>query len=927
GAGGRLQRLSGPLAVAAFAFVAWMAAATFASDNPLTARPSMRWIATAAVTGLAVAARSRDAAGWTRVLVVPVAAATAVALCDVALTVRIAAWFGTSNALATRLELFRQHPNFLASLYGFHAVLALALVGVRPPTRWFGLFAVAALGFATWHTDSNAGRAALLLGAAAIPAVWLLARVARRVGDRVVVGGVVAAVALGAAGLVAAAGGSLGVGALEGKVDRFRKSFEFRIAAWDNAVDVVRDHPVVGVGPHVFVAAEPFAHGSRFATEPAPPHPHDVPLYVAQSGGLPALAAFLAWMVLLFARLLRAVRERGGGAIPAALVVGPLAAGAGLSAANVLDLGLALDTVVPWPLWWITGLALSLDPPRREAPLPGVSLLVATGLLLAAATLAWTPLSARVELSRARVLAAEGPRNPRLPDPRGRLVAALQRAIRRDPSLEPAYVMLESAVAADVEERRSVLLRYLDQGPDYGHVRSRVGQFEFESGAYEDAVETLSYAFEDRFWCDSILQDRARYVRALGHLARVDEAETALRATLLSNHELVRDFPVDESGRRVVEIHDALGDAVATIDLGEQLDVLRGELSERRERGEEVSRRDWMQIFFAYRAAGLDDDAEAYLDFLAGRIAEIEPESILRERARLALDRGDRQTAVKLYEEAYRLTGTETFRDFARQAAGRERAAEVRPLAHIGDLMAWRPAYELALDTRIEAAIRSGAYADAAGDMRRRLFFASDPGDRARRLVKLAEALEASNAPQREIEATYRSAMEHLLAKPYTTEHLSVRFDESLPGRIAESVHELWREAGRTPEEIEGLALAWPGIRSVHSAALLFQLGLYRALGDPDALLRTAKLLALVEPGCDIAFLAELTALEATAPPRVIRDTARDHLLLRILHPVHEEPQSPFGRAVAMMLNGAYNDAAAKFKEIFQQAQPGRDMA
>src|SRR5690606_35712890 len=129
----------------ATAFVAWMALATWASDDPLTARPSMRWIAAAALTTLAVASRPRGAAGWTRILCVPVGAATVVALCDAALTIRLMSWFGVGNALDTRLELFRQHPNFLASLYGFHAVLALALVLTRTGARWFGVFALATL--------------------------------------------------------------------------------------------------------------------------------------------------------------------------------------------------------------------------------------------------------------------------------------------------------------------------------------------------------------------------------------------------------------------------------------------------------------------------------------------------------------------------------------------------------------------------------------------------------------------------------------------------------------------------------------------------------------------------------------------------------------------------------------------------------------
>ena len=927
GAGGRLPRPGGWLVLSAGAVFVCFFVSTLLSDNPLIARPAMRWIGAAALTALAVGARPRNGDAWIRLLAAPVAAATLVALCDVALTTRIATQFGISNALDTRLQLFRQHPNFLASLYAFHAVLATALLGVRTRARWFGVTAFVFLVLATWHTDSNAGKAGLALGLAAIPVVWALSAIARRFGGRVVAIGSISVVALLLAGIGAAVSGALGVSAIEGRVDRFQKSFEFRIAAWTNAANVIRENPVVGVGPHVFVAETPYRHGTRFASEPSPPHPHDVPLYVAQAGGVPALGAFLIWMVILLARQFRLLtRARDDGTIPGGLVLGTLAATGGLLAATVFDLGLALDTIVPWPLWWVSGLFLIDHSTRREPALPGPGLFAMAATLLVFFIAAVPPIRARIEISRSRLLAADGPRIAAFTEARELQLAALRRAVELDPSLEDGYIMLDAVLSGSPEERLELLNEYRRQAPDYGHVRSRVGRLLAELGSLEHAADALSYAVVDRYWSETLLDDRARYVRVLGQLGRRDEAEAALKSAIISDHSVVNSFEKDEEGRPFVEMLDEHGDPADGMPIADVLDTLSDGLTRRRDGGHEVARRDWMQLFLAYRATGLDEEAEAYLDFLDRSVAEIEPESILRERGRLASDRGDRAAAVRIYREAHRITGIESFLDFAREA-GTRRAAKAAPrsLAFIGDLMAWQPAYELALGTRIDAAFSKGAPLDAAEDLDRRLFFVIRPIDRARILVRKADALAAGRAPSSAVLAALREALENLFSKRYSLQYLSVRLEDSFPGHIAASMVAQWDADGLEVPEMEAAALAIDDARGASPAALLFRIGLWRETGNAEGLLRDARMLTRLVPDSDFATHAELIAREILDPVDVVRRIARDRVLLRILHPTTDPPTNPVGQAIEKMMTGDYGGASTQFRALFQGAGAGRE--
>ncbi|MBM3985632.1 MAG: hypothetical protein FJ296_08100, partial [Planctomycetes bacterium] len=125
----RLDRLLLPGAL----FVALASLATLRGHSLIAALPALTWIVAMAALGLACAIDRGSQPLGRDVLGALVLAAVVVALCGLALT----AWLGLAidwrSALATRLVLFRQHPNFLAPFFGVHAVLAAGLALRRSP--------------------------------------------------------------------------------------------------------------------------------------------------------------------------------------------------------------------------------------------------------------------------------------------------------------------------------------------------------------------------------------------------------------------------------------------------------------------------------------------------------------------------------------------------------------------------------------------------------------------------------------------------------------------------------------------------------------------------------------------------------------------------------------------------------------------------
>jgi O-antigen ligase len=93
-----------------------------------------------------------------------------------------------------------------------------------------------------------------------------------------------------------------------------------RIAMLQMGVEMIRDHPVFGVGPdrvrEVYASYRPMT-----AVQPENPHLHNVPLQIAAERGLPALAIWIWFIVSLLAALFDSLR-RGRHRVLAAAAIG-----------------------------------------------------------------------------------------------------------------------------------------------------------------------------------------------------------------------------------------------------------------------------------------------------------------------------------------------------------------------------------------------------------------------------------------------------------------------------------------------------------------------------------------------------------------------------------------------------------------------------
>jgi O-antigen ligase len=105
-----------------------------------------------------------------------------------------------------------------------------------------------------------------------------------------------------------------------------------RLAMTRSGVRMIQDDPLTGVGPNMVEAVYP-QYRDAMAVNPINPHLHNVPLQIAAERGLPALVAWLWFLVVLVRDLWRLSRQS---AYPS-LAAGGLAAIASMLAAGVFE--------------------------------------------------------------------------------------------------------------------------------------------------------------------------------------------------------------------------------------------------------------------------------------------------------------------------------------------------------------------------------------------------------------------------------------------------------------------------------------------------------------------------------------------------------------------------------------------------------------
>jgi O-antigen ligase len=143
---------------------------------------------------------------------------------------------------------------------------------------------------------------------------------------------------------------------------------EVRVQLWQSTLDVIGDHPWLGVGLDGFRFVYPRYMRTEAWTEPLLYHPHNVWLDAAVRLGLPGLVTFVLLVggcVASAARAALRLQKRGEGeqfALVYAVAVGCLASqGAGL-AHGAVDSGYFLVDLA-WCLALVAGIIPSLGPP------------------------------------------------------------------------------------------------------------------------------------------------------------------------------------------------------------------------------------------------------------------------------------------------------------------------------------------------------------------------------------------------------------------------------------------------------------------------------------------------------------------------------------------------------------------------------------
>jgi O-antigen ligase len=107
------------------------------------------------------------------------------------------------------------------------------------------------------------------------------------------------------------------------------RSNQDRVAMIRSGIRIIKDHPLTGVGPDMVMDVYP-VYRDKSAVNQLNPHLHNVPLQIAAERGLPALAVWLAFVVVLIRDFIRQRRHTALRFLPnagLAIVAAMLAAG------------------------------------------------------------------------------------------------------------------------------------------------------------------------------------------------------------------------------------------------------------------------------------------------------------------------------------------------------------------------------------------------------------------------------------------------------------------------------------------------------------------------------------------------------------------------------------------------------------------------
>ncbi|MBM3986186.1 MAG: hypothetical protein FJ296_10960, partial [Planctomycetes bacterium] len=536
------------------------------------------------------------------------------------------------------------------------------------------------------------------------------------------------------------------------------------------------------------------------------PHPHNMPLYVAQAAGLPALATVLAWCAWLVLRAWRQFREagRGDGALPAALLAGSVTA----LLAGLFDLGLALDSVVPAPVWIFTGLLAVRPPsgtdPASVSPRPATCMAWAAALALLFVRFGALPTHAHGLALQAQLLNWTGQQegDPRLLE---RARTNMARALELYPPTPRAHDLLSRWLeqAGDIPAARRVLMRLADLAPRDAASHSLLGHFEMRQGHWELAEAALGRALQDIHGSQQENRDRADRITCLLNLGRRDEAQDLLVEALRIDSGVIALLPWQDAATGGFRLRVAGQPAPPQLALVDAVEILFGRHVNESRAGRDPGRRAWMDCYRAFRVARRDDKAAGMLDWMEANLPPglIEPETLANERGQIALDAGQLDVAQAHFEHAFALGGNAYFQ--LQAAEVRRRRGEEVPaggdarstMAELVEILDQPAVFLENLRHRVTAALDQGQPLAAADAELCTLLFEDDLLARVRLQLAAAELQLRGRNPELALQ-TLHAACEDLAAKAFPWATLQEDPAQTLPGRAAHLLVAAWRAQG-----------------------------------------------------------------------------------------------------------------------------------
>src|SRR5262249_32752142 len=199
----------------------------------------------------------------------------------------------------------------------------------------------------------------------------------------------------------------------------------------------------------------------------------------------------------------------------AALMAGTLC----LLAANLFDLGLSLVSVVPGPLFVITGLLLaSRVRPATDAPArPWGALARSAALAVVVVPLSLQPLRALARLQQGEIYTWEAERADDDPALRERARSTLTRALELDPAVPRAADLLARWYEGQpdgLQPAIDILQARLSLAPHDEDILSAIAHIELRAGALEAGRTHPAAALQGPEGSPNQVQDRPALVRA-----------------------------------------------------------------------------------------------------------------------------------------------------------------------------------------------------------------------------------------------------------------------------------------------------------------------------------------------------------------------------------------------------------------------------